>query len=343
MDIFSKSIDGYIEHKKKLYEANSELLIDDNHFRELYSSQVNRIVCIVCEMPSQQASIRLTVRGISYWSCTNCDHLNGDFLETDEFCTSLYSSSISNDYGSAYFAESLESYNRRKDDIYLPKAKFLSNTMRKVSLDFDSSIVDYGCGSGYFVAAMRDLGFTSIQGLDVSESQIRHGNALIEGGTALHQVHSDDYLNQIKSFSPKVVSLLGVLEHLQRPTQRLKEISSIESVEYILISVPTFSMSIFLESVFPNVYPRQTSAGHTHLFSVNSLNHCTREATLTTIDSWWFGTDILDLVRSVSVELEIEARDQWLLKMLPLVDGLQAVLDQNKWCSEVHQVLQVNR
>lgn len=105
--------------------------------------------------------------------------------------------------------------------------------------------MDYGCGSGYFVAAIRDLGFTNVYGMDVSESQILHGNSLIKGESALHHVNSEDYIREIEAFSPKVVSMLGVLEHLQRPMQRMKEIASIQSVEYILISVPTFSMSVF--------------------------------------------------------------------------------------------------
>lgn len=39
---FSKSSNSCIKHKAELYEANLELLKDDNHFRSLYSSQVAR-------------------------------------------------------------------------------------------------------------------------------------------------------------------------------------------------------------------------------------------------------------------------------------------------------------
>lgn len=90
---------------------------------------------MVCEMPLRNNKLRLTVRGISYWSCSNCDHSNGKVLETNEFCADLYRSSTSNYYGAAYFAERQESYNQRKDDIYLPKANFVDYP-RKILTQF---------------------------------------------------------------------------------------------------------------------------------------------------------------------------------------------------------------
>ena len=67
------------------------------------------------------------------------------------------------------------------------------------------------------------------------------------------------------------ISLIGVLEHLTNPNLLLNSFSK-GKAKFLYISIPLFSLSVFLENSFKNVFPRQLSASHTHLYTKDSLN-----------------------------------------------------------------------
>jgi ABC-type transport system substrate-binding protein len=100
---------------------------------------------------------------------------------------------------------------------------------------------------------------------------------------------------------------------------------------------------MFIENAFPNVFPRHLAAGHTHLFTRKSLDYILKKYNFKIIGEWWFGADISDLLRSIS--LSSKKNNETLYKkyfqdyILDLADELQTTLDKNKLCSEVHLVL----
>ena len=112
--------------------------------------------------------------------------------------------------------------------------------------------------------------------------------------------------------------------------------------KYLYISVPTFSLSVFLENSFNGVFPRQLSGGHTHLYTEESITFLAKKYNLSIIGEWWFGTDIADLYRSLINAGKILDKKVYLKeinkKLFSVLDDLQSVLDKNKICSEVHLV-----
>ena len=88
--------------------------------------------------------------------------------------------------------------------------------------------------------------------------------------------------------------MIGVLEHLQEPREVLHAICSNPTIRYIYISVPMFSLSVYLKAVSPEVFHRQLGAGHTHLYTDSSLDWMCKEFGLERVGGWWFGTDIVD-------------------------------------------------
>ena len=137
-----------------------------------------------------------------------------------------------------------------------------------------------------------------------------------------------------------VVSLINVLEHLDKPNKIIK--SFVKSrIKYLYLNVPLLSLSVFLENSFQNVFPRVLGEGHTHLYTKKSLDYLAKKNNLKIIGEWWFGQDFPDLYRSLinsstgNIKKYKPLMDKYLFSH---IDELQNVLDKNKMCSQVHMI-----
>ena len=146
-----------------------------------------------------------------------------------------------------------------------------------------------------------------------------------------------------KEDKANTLSLIHVLEHLVEPN-RLMDSFVRSKLKYLYIAVPLFSLTTFIENSFPNIFPRQLSGGHTHLYTEKSLNYLANKYNLKIIGEYWFGTDIPDLMRSLinsgSITNKKIYAQQLNNKFSKFIDELQSILDKNKVCSEVHMVLE---
>ena len=66
------------------------------------------------------------------------------------------------------------------------------------------------------------------------------------------------------------------------------------------------------------------------------------------IAAWWFGADMMDLMRMVAVRLAqspdtVGMVDKWHQMMGPTLDGLQLEVDKRHLSSEVHTLLAIDR
>jgi hypothetical protein len=143
----------------------------------------------------------------------------------------------------------------------------------------------------------------------------------------------------------QLLSMIGVLEHLTNPNDILNCFSR-SKIKYLYISVPIFSLSVFIENSFSKVFPRHLSAAHTHLYTEDSLNFLAKKNNLKIVGEWWFGTDFLDLYRSLinsSSNYNLTLYKKYLDKnFFNIINDLQNVLDKNKTCSEVHILFKKN-
>ena len=213
----------------------------------------------------------------------------------------------------------LKNYEKRVNSIYLPKVEFLSEVIGD-----NYSVRDVGCGGGHFVRACELKGIKA-EGIDTSQSLIELGKSK----------SFEDYIEKSRS----VVSMIGVLEHLRSPNKAIEAFKRSEA-EYLYISVPLFGLSVFIEHVFPNVFPRHLRGPHTHLYTRESLKYLEKSHNLKLIGEWWFGLDFMDFYRSVSAQTRGTERFTKTLKLIlgDNIDELQHILDKNKVCSEVHLV-----
>jgi SAM-dependent methyltransferase len=275
--------------------------------------------------------------GVGYVFCEKCNHLNGIYEDTKSFIEEMYMSDDGKEYASTYIDESFE---KRAIEIYLPKVDFLITTLPPKL----NKILDIGCGSGYFVLAslLRKL---QAEGLDLNRSMVEFGNSQIRqilGSSPLKYAIEDEFLELIKNTDAEIVSAINVIEHLREP-QRFFEAFKSSRAKYLYYSVPMFSLSVALENVSSNVFPRQLHGGHTHLFTEESIVEMNRLMNVSSIGEWRFGTDILDLYRHLMVNLKSNDVSQKMIKYLyngfgAKIDEIQNILDSNHSCSEIHVV-----
>jgi hypothetical protein len=134
---------------------------------------------------------------------------------------------------------------------------------------------------------------------------------------------------------------------VQNPREILSAIAKNKNIKFFYISVPLFSMSVFLEMVFSEVMNRQLSGAHTHLYTEDSLKYMSNEFNFEIVSSWWFGTDMVDLYRSVGVLIEKNLNTkkmttEWQRLFSSLIDPLQKSIDKRHQSSEVHMIFKVH-
>ena len=145
---------------------------------------------------------------------------------------------------------------------------------------------------------------------------------------------------EVENSNSQILSAIGVIEHLREPS-KLFDAFKESNIEFLYYSVPMFSLSVILENVFKNIFPRQLSAGHTHLYTENSIIKMNNILGIDSIAEWRFGTDYLDLFRSLNVMLKKNKTSKKLLnyfneEFIQMIDKFQEIVDESHFCSEIH-------
>lgn len=141
--------------KTSFFEENDLHLKKQREIASIYKKQKKRTRCKNC-------NIKITTTydfikdGIEYILCGNCNHLNGAYEDTNEFCNAVYAEESGSDYAKNYTESDLDDYNYRTTSIYMPKAEFLYSSLIGDGVDpHNLSYLDFGAGSGYFVFALK--------------------------------------------------------------------------------------------------------------------------------------------------------------------------------------------
>lgn len=334
---YSKKSSFYINTKQEFFDENDELLSSALRKNKLYLAQPPRDKCKICQGMLGEA-IDLKQHGVNYSFCSNCDHLNGRFDDTEQFTKLIYASEDGKDYAAAYIDQN---FKKRVEDIYLPKVEFLQDQLEIKR----PKLLDVGCGGGYFVYACRQRGIDA-RGIDVSRTMIDFGNMNISERmdvSPLMLVDEDSFYDQVRNTEASVVSTIGVIEHLRQP-QRFFDAFKQSKAQYLYYSVPMYSASVVIENVFGDIFPRQLSGGHTHLFTEKSIEELNRQLNGQPKAEWRFGVDIMDFYRSVMIRLQGGDASEKMIKRFgaefaPHIDALQSVLDQSHFCSEIHSIV----
>lgn len=344
MEIFGKSIVPLLRHKKSYFEENDTILENSRTINRLYNIQPSRKTCKNCAGPRAPQGIEFLKQEVAYWFCVRCGHLNGAHEDSDAFCAQVYAGGGSENYAKNYATESPEAYRHRMQDIYIPKARFLIDALVEEGENPQMhTFTDFGAGSGYFAGALYELGMRAVLGYEPSSHQVEFGNRML-ASPLLKCVPLAGFEQLAVETKSSVVSMIGVMEHLQRPREMFQGLAKNSAVQYVFILVPFFSPAVFFELAFSAVVQRVLGARHTHIYTQESLKWLCDEFGFTQCAAWWFGTDAADIYRDVFVTLRQQGHEEhlvgkWKEMFLPLIDEMQLVMDKHKVCSEGHLLL----
>jgi hypothetical protein len=340
---YGKSSASVIKQKQSFFNDNDKHVKEQKKISDIYMQQATRLCCKNCDEPLK-VEYDFIKNDIEYKICDVCTHLNGAHDDTSEFCSAVYTGGKGEDYAQNYQSIDVEGFNYRLSSIYIPKVEFLYTSLVNDNVNPNKmKYLDFGSGSGYFVGALNRIGLKNVSGTDVSKYQVDFGNKMM--GMDFLSTHKLDSTNELlEGCDADIVSLIGVLEHLKDPRGAIACIKKNDKIKYMYISVPLFSLSVFLEMLSSDVYHRQLSAGHTHLYTKESLQYLADEFGFDIISEWWFGTDMVDLYRHIDVEIRKSQCSKKMVNLfqemiLPIIDSMQLELDKKHCSSEVHLLL----
>jgi hypothetical protein len=340
---YGKPYAPLVKQKQSFFNDNDGHIDAQRKISEIYTQQPIRTCCKNCNH-NLKKEYDFIKDGIQYKICGVCTHLNGAHEDTNDFCNAIYTGDEGRDYAQNYKVNDIENFENRLSSIYTPKAEFLYTSLMNDNINpHNMKYLDFGSGSGYFVGALNKIGLKNISGTEVSKYQVDFGNKMI-GSNYLSTHKMDDTNNLLQETDADVISLIGVLEHLQDPRSAMAHIKKNNQIKYVYLSVPLFSLSVFLEIMSKDVYHRQLHGGHTHLYTKDSLQYLAKEFGFDILTEWWFGTDIVDLYRHIFIDIERKQCSDVLMNsfqemVLPLIDSMQLAIDKAHSSSEVHLLL----
>lgn len=341
MEKFGKSNKGYIAGKGFFFDhdANQIWLDRVRKISEVYCRQPKRTGCVVCSRPFGEAFF--SNFGASFYICSECGHLNGEYEDTNELAEFIYGEIGAGGTSDVYSAVDEQEYFDRVDEIYLPKVEFLCDAILADGKDpMNLHFVDLGAGGGHFVAALRKKGLVRSNGYETSRFLVDEANRLIKDN-ALIQNEIGAIYEIAENVETDVLCMIFALEHIVDLKRFLTAVRANKHIKYFYFPVPMFSASVLMEVMFPETMPRTLGLGHTHLFSDNSLRHLCEEFDFKRIAEWWFGGNAVDIYRYLSMRLvgkkhQAQMQQAWAEVMDQLADDFQLAMDKRKMSSEIH-------
>jgi len=158
------------------------------------------------------------------WQCTQCNFLFTQNIPDEE------------SIGSYYASEEYISHSDTKKGLvnrlyHIARKIMLGRKYRLINkISSGKTLLDIGCGTGYFLNYMKDKGFQTL-GLEINEQARNFGKQHF----GLNILHPEKLLNGEINQKFKVITLWHVLEHLYQPRLYLQKISAILDKDGILI------------------------------------------------------------------------------------------------------------
>ena len=333
---FSKPLNDILKIKSSFFVDNEKLLKENEKLLKFYRRQPIRKICKNCSYKLQNKYDFIT-HNVKYKVCKKCSHLNGNFQDTKIYSNYCYKPKHNN-----YIKFYSKLYSARVKKVYAPKVNFLLDFIKKKKIK-KISILDVGCGAGHFLKSLENNKIFGT-GIETNDEMVNLGNSKLKKNIIIC-TNEEESLNQIRHTKANIVSMISVLEHLHDPNSFLRSISK-SNIKYFYASIPMVSLSVLIENLFQNVFPRHLAATHTHLYTEKSIKYLLSKFGMKIVSEWWFGTDFLDLKRSFEItsrKNKFNAQSILNSSIMDSIDSFQKILDEKKICSELHFIARVNK
>jgi len=282
--------------------------------------------CYVCA--SDKYKKLLNIFGFDYVECKKCSHVYVLKAPSTEAIKKFYSSDVHHQMIKKLYANQ-KVKNYRVQTLSMPKVKFVEKFIKK-----RGSWLDLGCGTGEVIYAAKKLGW-QVEGLEVDEIAYKFGEKNF--GLKIHNCLLEDFpIDEVRKFD--VVSMFGVIEHLNEPSKILKEICKKTKNEVsLVIGTPNVaSLSTLCQEYFPdNTNRHLLPFSHIQLFSPKSLETVLRKAGFKIIGWWFFGQDFYEFLQNLLVYDKNLKDSQLFDQLLNNFNQLQKVFDQKKFGDEM--------
>ncbi|MEC7641804.1 MAG: class I SAM-dependent methyltransferase [Nitrospinota bacterium] len=168
-----------------------------------------------------------------------------------------------------------------QDAAWERSARILEKIKNRFPGKRDITILDMGCGSGYFLRFARQHGFENLTGVEIDAEASRYVNE--ELGITCHNRFLDDIGFPDNRFD--AIILDQVLEHAEEPKVLLTSLQRIIHPEgLIYIGVPNIDSAII--KILGKNHRHFNGWGHLNYFTVQSLDRITEATGFEKIESY---------------------------------------------------------
>lgn len=286
----------------------------------------NKIDCPICSGSYEEF---VEIYGYKYVECKSCGHIFMNPPITEEKVKQLYSGKEgSSMQDHAYINK--EVFETRIKQIAQPKVSYCNSIIDRRGL-----WVDIGCGVGELLVAAKNTGW-KVRGIesDAREVEFAKGYDL----DIVQDYVTVDNTENLKDAN--VVSMINTLEHINKPCEFLKAVSSaVSEGTYVVVEIPRHpSLSSFVNLMFPRIsYRHICPPDHLHIFTEKSLEIMLKDAGLEPVSMWEFGQDILDFILSASTNIQ-KGKTDFINKIASLAPELQKVIDEKSMSNVIFMV-----
>ena len=329
---FSKPSDDIAKESFEQLESNDELLARQRRISRLLEGRPVRRFCLICGRLVEDED-GFTHRTVQYVKCPGCGHVQSRALPPEGYPERVENGLT---FSRVYPRLEKEKYESRKNRIYRPKLDWILDCHRELGKTREEIIqlkwLEMGCGAGYFLSALADIGANRILGVEENRNLVDIAGEMV--GTDVVRHHRKSLAEAVRKYPADIYVAFFVLEHLEHPDCFFLEMKSLPPGTVFVFAVPVFGFASFLESAVDGYFARNLeNVLHTQLYTDESIEYFLREAGYQIVSQWVFGQDSADLLRMLMILL----RDKYSKSLLDevrerttkVLDPLQQVLDRH--------------
>lgn len=229
-----------------------------------------QIYCNICGGRTEPMQVREQMLGLYesfvYYSCIDCGHTHlgntpdqiEKYYNTNEYYSFKNPSTLENSIIPLTIKRILFHLNLVDNILFSRSMKAFLKAKRTLKR---TKVLDYGCGSGYFVKELHSLGFRNAMGFD----PFLPVNQFNKAGIFLS---NDIELLPIKKWD--IITLNHVLEHLTAPIETLKQLNNLANPGgLIILRIPVIDSYAFKK--YRENWAQFDAPRHLNLFTRKSI------------------------------------------------------------------------
>lgn len=301
----------------------NDMILNRNLYYKKYKKYLTskKINCHLCK--KDKSNIFTTYKKYHLRECSNCGVIFNN-LDLLRFSQSNFFKSNNIKFVD-FKKEMIKTFSYRKKTFGLDRLKYIKKNIFPNKKLFN--VLDYGCGSGYFLSVLKDNKIKSV-GVDLDSNVVTFCKT-----KKLNVSNLDIIKKSNKKYD--LITMFDSIEHLYDPINELRDVSKkLKKKSYILIFTPNIhSLSFELMRADHNMF---AVFDHICFFNLKSLNYLCKKIGLKLKSIEYFGLDIKDYFQSLPSSSDIN-----LHKRLNLFANLtQAIIDNNKMSNSMRIILQ---